>query len=95
MAGSIVFDGAASDVRPYQQPYPPLFFGGASEGALVMGAEHCDVFAIYGEPLATTAERIAEFRARARRAFGRNPGFNASFRPSSPRRKASRLGQGA
>ena len=45
-----------------------------------MGAEHCDVYAIYGEPLATTAERIADFRARAAR-FGRKPGFNASFRP--------------
>lgn len=73
-------DGAASDVQPLQQPYPPLYFGGASEGALAMGAEHCDVFAIYGEPLATTSERIAEFRARAAK-FGRTPGFNVSFRP--------------
>ena len=73
-------NGAASDVRPYQDPYPPLFFGGASDGALTMGAEHCDIYAIYGEPLATTAERIADFRQRAA-PFGRTPGFNASFRP--------------
>ena len=73
-------NGAASDVHPLQQPYPPLYFGGASEGALAMGAEHCDVFAIYGEPLATTAERIAEFRARAAK-YDRIPGFNVSFRP--------------
>lgn len=73
-------NGAASDVRPYQNPYPPLFFGGASDGALAMGAEHCDVYAIYGEPLATTEERLADFRTRAK-AFGRTPGFNASFRP--------------
>ena len=73
-------NGAASDVFPVQDPYPPLFFGGGSEGALVMGAEHCDVYAIYGEPLATTAERIREFRERAK-TFGRTPGFNASFRP--------------
>jgi alkanesulfonate monooxygenase len=72
--------GAASDVAPYQKPHPPLFFGGASEGALTMGAEHCDVYAIYGEPLSTTAERIADFRAMAK-PFGRVPGFNASFRP--------------
>lgn len=72
--------GAASDVQPYQQPHPPLFFGGASDGALTMGAEHCDVYAIYGEPLATTQERIKEFRVRAA-PFGRKPGFNASFRP--------------
>ena len=73
-------NGAASDVFPVQQPHPPLFFGGGSEGALVMGAEHCDVYAIYGEPLATTKERIREFRDRAK-PFGRHPGFNASFRP--------------
>jgi alkanesulfonate monooxygenase len=35
---------------------------------------------MYGEPLAETAARIAEFRARAA-AFGRVPGFNMSFRP--------------
>ncbi|MFY0614326.1 MAG: LLM class flavin-dependent oxidoreductase [Hyphomicrobiaceae bacterium] len=73
-------NGAASDVHPVQDPHPPLFFGGASEGALTMGAEHCDIYAIYGEPLATTAERIADFRAKAAK-FGRTPGFNGSFRP--------------
>lgn len=72
--------GAASDVAPVQKPHPPLYFGGASDGALAMGAEHCDVYAIYGEPLETTAERIAAFRERAA-AFGRTPAFNASFRP--------------
>ena len=79
--------GAASDVPPYQEPHPPLFFGGASEGALTMGAEHCDVYAIYGEPLATTTERITDFRAKAAK-FGRTPGFNGSFTPSSPKPKA-------
>ena len=45
-----------------------------------MGAKHCDVFAMFGEPLAATARRIAEFRARAAR-YGRSPTFNMSFRP--------------
>ena len=72
--------GARSDVQPLQQPHPPLFFGGSSEGALAMGAEHCDVFAMFGEPLAATAQRMAEFRARAAK-FGRSPTFNMSFRP--------------
>ncbi|MFM9939425.1 MAG: LLM class flavin-dependent oxidoreductase [Hyphomicrobiaceae bacterium] len=72
--------GAQSDVRPLQQPHPLLMFGGASEGALVMGAAECDVFAIYAEPLATTAERIAEFRARAA-TYNRRVGFNMSVRP--------------
>lgn len=72
--------GAHSDVRPLQRPHPLIMFGGASEGALEMGAAECDVFAIYGEPLATTAERIADFRARAA-AHGRTVGFNMSIRP--------------
>jgi alkanesulfonate monooxygenase len=72
--------GAASDVRPLQQPHPLLFFGGASDGALEMGARLCDVYAIYAEPLASTRERIANFRAQAA-AFGRTPGFNISLRP--------------
>jgi alkanesulfonate monooxygenase len=72
--------GAHSDVRPLQKPHPPLFFGGASDGALEMGARLCDVYAIYAEPLASTRERIAQFRARAA-PFGRKPGFNVSVRP--------------
>jgi alkanesulfonate monooxygenase len=73
-------EGAHSDVHPLQQPHPPLFFGGASPGALDMGARLCDVYAIYAEPLASTRERIAQFRAQAA-AFSRVPGFNVSVRP--------------
>ena len=45
-----------------------------------MGAKHCDVFAIFGEPLKETRERIQDFRRRAA-AFGRSVGFNMSLRP--------------
>ena len=72
--------GAHSDVRPLQTPHPLIMFGGASDGALAMGAAECDVFAIYAEPLSTTAERIAEFRAKAAQ-YGRTVGFNMSVRP--------------
>jgi alkanesulfonate monooxygenase len=72
--------GARSDVQPLQKPHPLIFFGGSSEGALAMGARHCDVFAMFGEPLAATQQRIAEFRARAAQC-GRSPTFNMSFRP--------------
>jgi alkanesulfonate monooxygenase len=74
------FNGAWTAVKPQQKPYPKLFFGGSSEGALEMGAEHCDSYALYGEPLQETSERIADFRQRAAK-FGRSPGFNISFRP--------------
>ncbi|HJZ22624.1 MAG TPA: LLM class flavin-dependent oxidoreductase, partial [Bradyrhizobium sp.] len=70
---------AYSDIKPHQLPYPPLFFGGSSDGALQMGAEHCDVFAIFGEPLAETQERVDDFRRRAAR-FGRQAKFNMSLR---------------
>jgi alkanesulfonate monooxygenase len=72
--------GATSDVRPLQKPHPLLFFGGASDGALAMGARLCDVYAIYAEPLASTRERVTNFRAQAA-AFGRTPHFNVSVRP--------------
>jgi alkanesulfonate monooxygenase len=73
-------NGAHSDVHSLQKPHPPLFFGGASEGALAMGARLCDVYAIYAEPLASTRERMLQFRAQAA-VFGRTPGFNVSVRP--------------
>ncbi|MGE0699418.1 MAG: LLM class flavin-dependent oxidoreductase, partial [Hyphomicrobiaceae bacterium] len=72
--------GAASDVRPFQEPHPEILFGGASEGALAMGAEHCDTYAMYAEPLAAARARIAEMRERAA-VFGRRIGFNISARP--------------
>lgn len=69
------------EVRPVQRPYPELLFGGSSPGALIMGAQHCDTFAMFGEPLAETAERIEAFRDMTR-GFGRPaPKFNVSFRP--------------
>jgi alkanesulfonate monooxygenase len=72
-------EGAYSDIKPHQQPHPRLFFGGSSEGALQMGAEHCDVFAIFGEPLAETEARLDDFRRRTA-AFGRRADFNMSLR---------------
>src|SRR5260370_15613132 len=57
--------GAHSDIRPLQRPHPPLFFGGASLGALEMGARLCDVYSISPEPLASTRERISQLCAPA------------------------------
>src|SRR5690348_9883946 len=75
------FRNVFPDVRPVQRPYPELLFGGSSPGALAMGAQHCDTFAMFGEPLAETAERMAAFR-RTAESFGRPaPKFNISFRP--------------
>jgi len=51
--------------RPYQQPCPPFYFGGASEAARNVGAEETDVYLLWGEPLPMVRERIADMRTRA------------------------------
>lgn len=71
---------AYTEIKPYQKPHPLLFFGGSSEEAYDMGAAQCDVFAMYGEPLTETAERIIDYRRRTA-ALGRKAAFNMSFRP--------------
>jgi len=51
--------------RPFQQPYPPFYFGGASDAAKKVGAEETDVYLLWGEPLDMVRERIADMRERA------------------------------
>ena len=72
--------GAFSEVKPVQSPHIPLYFGGASEAAHRIGARHCDVYMLWGEPLAAIRARIAEVRAVAAR-VGREPRFSVSLRP--------------
>lgn len=69
-------------VRPVQLPRIPLYFGGSSAAAYRVGGRHADVFALWGEPLAETAEQIASVRAAAA-AAGRAepPRISVSFRP--------------
>ncbi|CUU54454.1 alkanesulfonate monooxygenase [Parafrankia irregularis] len=69
-------------VLPVQQPHPPIYFGGSSEAAYRVGGRHADVFALWGEPLAETAQQIAAVNAAAA-AAGRDtpPRISVSFRP--------------
>ncbi|MFV0525315.1 MAG: LLM class flavin-dependent oxidoreductase [Acidimicrobiales bacterium] len=69
-----------SDVLPYQQPAPPIFFGGSSTEAVEMGAARCDVYALFAEPRAEIAARFDDYRARAAR-YGRSASFSLSVRP--------------
>jgi alkanesulfonate monooxygenase len=57
--------GAEAQFLSLQQPYPPLWFGGASEVARDVAAKHVDNYLTWGEPPAETAELIADVRARA------------------------------
>jgi alkanesulfonate monooxygenase len=72
----------SSGVHPFQQPHIPIYFGGSSDAAYRVGGKHADVYALWGEPLAETAEQIASVRAAAE-AAGRSepPRISVSFRP--------------
>jgi alkanesulfonate monooxygenase len=72
--------GAYSSVRPPAATGIPLYFGGASDAAVGVGAEHADVYMLWGEPVAQIAERIARIRAAAAR-YGRSVRFSLSVRP--------------
>jgi alkanesulfonate monooxygenase len=72
--------GAYSSVRPATAAGIPLYFGGASAAAVDVGAEHADVYMLWGEPVAQVAERIAQVRTAAAR-HGRKVRFSMSVRP--------------
>ena len=71
---------AHSQVRTKQRPHVPLYFGGASEAAMEVGARHADVYALWGEPVEDIKAQIADIRARAAR-YGREIRFSLSVRP--------------
>lgn len=57
--------GARALYPPIQQPHPPVYFGGSSEAAHELAADHVDVYLSWGEPPAAVAEKIADVKARA------------------------------
>lgn len=74
------FQQAYSDVRCFQKPHIPLYFGGASEAALDVGSRRADVYALWGEPLASISSQIETIRKKASQ-YGRSPRFSISLRP--------------
>jgi len=76
------FEDFVSDVFPVQQPRPGVSFGGSSPAAYETGAAVADIYCLWGEPLADTAEQIATIREAAR-AAGREtpPRIQVAFRP--------------
>jgi alkanesulfonate monooxygenase len=74
------FAKAFSEVKPLQPGSIPLYFGGASGAATTVAAKHCDVYALWGEPLAAVKRRIADIHEKAA-AFGRRPRISVSLRP--------------
>ncbi|MCS5723638.1 LLM class flavin-dependent oxidoreductase [Herbiconiux sp. CPCC 203407] len=76
------FENFVSDIRPVQQPRPQLSFGGSSAAAYAVGAAESDIYALWGEPLASTAEQISTVTDAAL-AAGRSsrPRIQVAFRP--------------
>jgi alkanesulfonate monooxygenase len=76
------FDDFVSDIWPAQQPRPQISFGGSSDAAYRIGAADADIYALWGEPLANTAEQIERITAEAL-AAGRTerPRIQVAFRP--------------
>ncbi|EJE50338.1 flavin-dependent oxidoreductase, methylene-tetrahydromethanopterin reductase [Acidovorax sp. CF316] len=72
--------GVWSEVKPLQQPYVPIYFGGASAPALQVAGKHADVYALWGESLAQAGELVRRVRAEAT-LHGREVEFSISFRP--------------
>ncbi|MEV0618900.1 LLM class flavin-dependent oxidoreductase [Nonomuraea sp. NPDC050404] len=72
------FEGAFSSVKPHGPV--PIFFGGQSDDAIRVGGRWADVYALWGEPLAQTRERVELIRAEAAR-HGRQIEFSLSVRP--------------
>ena len=76
------FEDFYAEVRCAQRPRIPLYFGGSSEAAYRVGGKHADVYALWGEPLAETADQIASVRAAAAAADRPEaPRISVSFRP--------------
>jgi alkanesulfonate monooxygenase len=57
--------GARLDFPPVQTPRPPIWFGGSSDAALEVAAEHADVYLTWGEPPAQVAAKLDRVRALA------------------------------
>ncbi|NGO75595.1 LLM class flavin-dependent oxidoreductase [Streptomyces sp. YC504] len=77
-----LFHDFVSDVFPVQQPRPNVSFGGSSPAAYAAGGAEADIYCLWGEPLARTAEQIERVKAAAK-AAGRTdvPRIQVAFRP--------------
>jgi alkanesulfonate monooxygenase len=80
-------EGAGLPVRPATEAGIPLYFGGASAGAVEVGARYADVYMLWGEPLAAATARIEAVRTAAL-AYGRTLRFSVSVRPILGRTEA-------
>jgi len=74
------FEGFQADIRPYSGTIP-ISVGGSSDAAYRVGGEQGDIFGLWGEPLAETAQQIKAVNAYADAAGRPHPRIWVSFRP--------------
>jgi alkanesulfonate monooxygenase len=70
-----------SDIFPVQDPGPAISFGGSSDAAYAVGAALADIYCLWGEPLADTAEQIARVEAECAAIGQSRPRIQVAFRP--------------
>lgn len=63
----IQVEGAKLEFPPVQKPAPPVWFGGSSDPALDVAAEHADVYLTWGETPDQVKLKLDEVRIRAAR----------------------------
>jgi alkanesulfonate monooxygenase len=80
--GEVNFEGEQLRVRgakvlfpAVQTPYPALYFGGSSEGALDVAAKHVDYYLTWGEPPEQVKEKLTKARNYAYAKYGRTLKF--------------------
>ncbi|HEX6566514.1 MAG TPA: FMNH2-dependent alkanesulfonate monooxygenase [Chthoniobacterales bacterium] len=80
--GEVNFEGEQLQVRgakilfpAVQNPYPALYFGGSSEGAMDVAAKHVDYYLTWGEPPEQVKEKLAKARNYAYAKYGRELKF--------------------
>lgn len=59
---------AALEPKPLRQPRPTIYAGGESEAAKTLITQQCDAYVMHGDPPERVAEKIADLRARRKRA---------------------------
>lgn len=74
------FERGFSEVKPYQNPHLPVYFGGASDAAIAVAGKHADIFALWGETYAQVRELTGRVKAAAAK-HSRQPRFSLSLRP--------------
>lgn len=73
------FERASGSPRTVQNPHPPFYLGGSSEGAKRVAIRHADTFLMWGEPHAWIEEQIAEIEE-LRQAYEKETGAPRELR---------------